>query len=63
MYGTGAQQPRMRLPTILTHVAQIVLAIAVLGLAAYGVDYISYNVLIYSLVVVSRSLLISTIEC
>lgn len=53
----------MRLPTILTHVAQIVLAIAVLGLAAYGVDYISYNVLIYSLVVVSRSLLISTIEC
>ena len=53
----------MRLPTILTHVAQIVLAIAVLGLTAYGVDYISYNVLIYSLVVVSRSLLISTIEC
>ena len=60
---TGAQQPRMRLPTILTHVAQIVLAIAVLGLTAYGVDYISYTVLIHSLVVVSRSLLISTIEC
>lgn len=45
----------MRLPTLIAHVAQIVLAIAVLGLAAYGVDYISYNVLIYSLVVVSKT--------
>lgn len=49
------QQPtRMRLPTILAHIAQVVIAIVVLGLAAYGVDYISYNVLIYSVAVVSR---------
>lgn len=58
MDGAGTQQPahtpRMRLPTIIAHVAQIVLSFTVLGLAAYGVDYISYNVLIYSLVVVSE---------
>ena len=57
MDGTVAQQPahtpRMRLPTLIAHTAQIVLALIVLSLAAYGVDYISYNVLIYSLVVVS----------
>jgi hypothetical protein len=51
MDGTG----RMRLPTLIAHGAQIVLAITVLGLAAYGVNYISYNVLIYSLVVVSST--------
>jgi len=53
MDGTRAQQPvRMRLPAVMAHVAQIVLAVVVLGLAAYGVDYISYNVLIYSVTVV-----------
>ncbi|KAF2625871.1 hypothetical protein BU25DRAFT_492428 [Macroventuria anomochaeta] len=61
MDGTGAQQTaRMRLPALIAHVAQIVLAIAVLGLAAYGVDYISYNVLIYSLVVTICSLGVSS---
>lgn len=54
MDGIGAQQSRMRLPTVLAHVAQIILGIVILGLAAYGVDYISYNVLIYSLAVVSK---------
>ena len=38
----------------MAHVAQIGVAIAVLGLAAYGVGYISYNVLIYSLAVVRQ---------
>ena len=51
MDGTGAS---MRLPTLMAHIAQILLAIAILGLAAYGVDYISYNILIYSVVVVSE---------
>lgn len=64
MDGTGAQQPahltRMRLPNLIVHVAQIVLATTVLGLAAYGVDYISYNVLIYSLVVVRNTLSLNT---
>lgn len=55
MDGTAAQQSRQRLPTLLAHIAQLVLAIAILGLAAYGVDYISYNVLIYSIAVVSRT--------
>lgn len=57
MEGLDAQQPAhtsgLRLPTLVVHIAQIFLAVIVLGLAAYGVDYISYNVLIYSLVVVS----------
>ncbi|KZM19830.1 hypothetical protein ST47_g9167 [Ascochyta rabiei] len=61
MDGTAAQQPaRRRLPTLIAHVAQVVLAITVLGLAAYGVDYISYNVLIYSLVVAICSLVVSS---
>lgn len=50
---TAARTRQMRLPIIAAHFAQVLLAIIVLGLAAYGVDYISYNVLIYSLVVVS----------
>lgn len=63
MDGTGVQQPaRMRLPTLVAHAAQVVLAITILGLAAYGVDYISYNVLIYSLVVVSSSILFVRLE-
>ncbi|KAJ8105011.1 hypothetical protein OPT61_g10438 [Boeremia exigua] len=61
MDGSGAQQPaRMRLPSIIAHVAQILLAIVVLGLAAYGVDYISYNVLIYSVAVCACSLIVSS---
>jgi hypothetical protein len=59
MDGTGAQRPaRMRLPMLIAHAGQIVLAIVILGLAAYGVDYISYNVLIYSLVAVSWTFLV-----
>ncbi len=45
----------MRLPTLAAHGAQTIIAFTVLGLAAYGVDYISYNVLIYSLAVVSSN--------
>ena len=55
MDATPAQQSRKRLPTLLAHIAQLVLAIIILGLAAYGVDYISYNVLIYSIAVVSKT--------
>lgn len=55
MDGTAAQQSRKRLPVLLAHIAQLVLAIIILGLAAYGVDYISYNALIYSVVVVSKT--------
>ncbi|KAF3051633.1 hypothetical protein E8E11_008655 [Didymella keratinophila] len=51
MDATPAQQSRKRLPALLTHIAQLVLAIIILGLAAYGVDYITYNVLIYSIAV------------
>lgn len=54
MGGTAAQQSRKRLPILLAHIAQFVLAIVILGLASYGVDYISYNVLIYSIAVVSN---------
>jgi hypothetical protein len=53
MEGAGAQQRNMRFPTLMAHVAQIVVAVAILGLAAYGVDYIKYDVLIYSVTVVS----------
>jgi hypothetical protein len=56
MEGTGAQQRNMRFPTLMAHVAQIVMAVAILGLAAYGVDYIKYDVLIYSVTVVSTLL-------
>jgi hypothetical protein len=52
MDGTAAQS-RKRLPTLLAHIAQLILAIVILGLAAYGVDYITYDVLIYSIAVVS----------
>ena len=54
MDATPAQQSRKRLPTLLAHIAQLVLAIIILGLAAYGVDYITYNVLVYSIAVVSE---------
>ncbi|KAF9699110.1 hypothetical protein EKO04_003118 [Ascochyta lentis] len=50
----------MRLPTLITHIAQVFLALTILGLAAYGVDYISYNVLIYSLVVAICSVGVSS---
>jgi hypothetical protein len=35
------------------HAVQAVFAIIILGLDAYGIHYIAYNALIYSLVVVS----------
>ena len=53
MEGNGPQQRNMRFPTLMAHVAQIVVAVTILGLAAYGVDYIKYDVLIYSVTVVS----------
>ena len=42
--------------TLIIHAIQAFLAIIILGLDAYGIRWISYNVLIYSLVVVSASL-------
>ncbi|KAF2709676.1 hypothetical protein K504DRAFT_379328, partial [Pleomassaria siparia CBS 279.74] len=37
--------------TLIIHVVQPVLAVAILGLDAYGIRWIPYNALIYSLVV------------
>ena len=53
----------MRFPTLMAHVAQIVVAVAILGLAAYGVDYIKYDVLIYSVTVVSTLFPIYLLWC
>ncbi|KAF1934214.1 uncharacterized protein M421DRAFT_115828 [Didymella exigua CBS 183.55] len=60
MDGLAAKHSRMRLPTLLAHVAQTILAFVILGLAAYGVEYISYNVLIYSIAVNVCSLGVSS---
>jgi hypothetical protein len=40
--------------TLGLHIAQLFLAVIILGLDAYGISFIAYNVLIYSLVVVSH---------
>lgn len=50
--GQSGHLPRTRLLFLLLHSAQLALAIAVLGLDAYGLVYVQYNVLIYSLTVV-----------
>jgi hypothetical protein len=39
--------------TLAIHAVQVLLSIIILGLNAYGIRWIAYNVLIYSLVVVS----------
>lgn len=52
---TGLAGPRLVL--LLIHVAQIVLAITALGLSAYAIHYVAYNILIYSVVVASSSYL------
>ena len=41
------------LPVVLLHTAQLLLAVIVLGLYAYGVSYIGYKGLVYALFVVS----------
>ena len=43
----------LRCTTLFVHVVQLVLAVVVLGLDAYGVGYMAYNILIYSLIIVS----------
>jgi hypothetical protein len=50
--GQSGHLPRTRLLFLLLHSAQLALAIAVLGLDSYGLLYVQYNVLIYSLTVV-----------
>ena len=42
--------------TLGLHIAQLFLAVIILGLDAYGISFIAYNVLIYSLVVVSHQI-------
>ena len=42
--------------TLGLHIAQLVLAIIILGLNAYGISFNPYNDLIYSLVVVSHQI-------
>jgi hypothetical protein len=39
--------------TLIIHIVQAVVAIIILGLDAYGIRWIAYNALIFSLVVVS----------
>jgi hypothetical protein len=39
--------------TLILHIVQAALAIIILGLDAYGIRWIAYNALIFSLVVVS----------
>lgn len=41
--------------TLALHAVQFVFAIVILGLSAYGISYIAYNALIFSLVVVRCS--------
>lgn len=43
----------LRCTTLFVHVVQLVLAVVILGLDAYGVGYVAYNILIYSLIIVS----------
>ena len=47
--------PPSRLPIVLLHSAQLLLAIIILGLDAYGIRYVAHDVLIYSLVTVSAA--------
>jgi hypothetical protein len=41
-----------RLPVLCIQITQLLLAVAILGLDAYGVGYVAYNVLVCSIVVV-----------
>ena len=43
---------RTRILLVLLHSVQLILAVVVLGLDSYGIQYIPYNALIYSLAVV-----------
>lgn len=56
---TAGGRPSHVLPvprwTLIIHGAQMVLAIVILGLDAYGIRWFPYNVLIFSLVTVSLS--------
>jgi hypothetical protein len=51
---TLADRPTPRLPVLCIHITQLLLAVAILGLDAYGVGYVAYNVLICSIVVVRK---------
>lgn len=56
----GRTRPLSERATPFLYVGQLVLAIVVLGLDAYGIQHIKYNVLIYSMVVVSKDILTSS---
>jgi hypothetical protein len=57
MSETGdADLPKPRLALVALHAFQLTLAIIILGLAAYAVRFIAYNVLVYTLVVASQPL-------
>ena len=43
---------RTRIHLLLLHSVQLIVAVVVLGLDSYGIQYIPYNALIYSLAVV-----------
>jgi len=43
-----------RFPLLVVHALQLVLAIVLLGLDAYNIHYVAYNVLVYGLVAVGK---------
>ena len=49
------------LPVVLLHAAQLLLAVILLGLDAYGISYIEYKGLVYALFVV-RTLIYSILS-
>ncbi|KAH7402573.1 hypothetical protein BKA66DRAFT_577841 [Pyrenochaeta sp. MPI-SDFR-AT-0127] len=49
-----------RLPVILLHVGQLLHAVIILGLVAYGVRYIESNILIYSLIIAVLTIIVCT---
>jgi hypothetical protein len=49
-----ANLPEPRSVILFSHTAQLVLAITIMGLDAYGVRYVAYNALICSLIVVGQ---------
>jgi hypothetical protein len=50
---TLIERAMLRCTMVCLHVVQLLLAITVLGLDAYGVEYVAYNVVVCSLIVVS----------
>jgi hypothetical protein len=50
--------PEPRMIILSSHVSQFVVAVIIIGLDLYGVQYVAYNALVCSMVVVSHSWLL-----